>query len=80
MSKPNYLLLGWKPDARPNLNHGRTKGTKGDICHVPGSLPVLASGDAKTVIAAACAADCGVLLFEVSKKTCPRVDKPPVNA
>ena len=68
MSELNYLLLGWKPLPR----HEIKKFTRPRPENIPGTLPVLASGDAKTVIAAACAADCGVLLFDCAVQTTPK--------
>ena len=76
MSKPNYLLLGWKPKRNPNRPSGiTTRGSfKGhhDRQELPGRIIPLANGNTQTVIAAACAADCGVLLFDCVVQITPK--------
>lgn len=62
MKQPTYLLLGWKP--KPDNRKYESRPTPERI---PGQLPLLAVGNAKSVISAACSADCGVLLFDTTK-------------
>lgn len=62
MKQTTYLLLGWKPKI---TNDTYTNRPTPD--HIPGKLPLLAVGNAKSVISAACSADCGVLLFDTTK-------------
>lgn len=62
MKKPKYLLLGWRPNQKSwSLDNMPKPGA------LPGRMEPIVYGNARAVIKAACAADCGMLLFDMAE-------------
>lgn len=65
MSASRYLLLGWKP--RTSKQYAKTSlRQKVDRMRPNISVVPLVKGDARAVIKAACAAQCGVTLVDLA--------------